>query len=125
MTNNPKSALLLRRIVTELEPYAILPVDAPSCAAQERCPPGTWNHTQYAVAVQGWCKFLERYAELLERRSDPLPTGERDVLGSSLFRGMGSLNDFYLDERVFGKRAKATNERLRILMSDLYSLFNS
>src|ERR1700722_18765938 len=117
MMNNLKFALLLRSISTELKPYTFLPVDASSCAAQEHEPPGIWNQTQYAVAVQGWCKFLERYAEIVERHSDPLAAGERDVLGSNLFRGMGSLSDFYLDERVFGKRAKITNERLQILMS--------
>ena len=123
MMNNPKFALLLRKIVTELEPYASLPVDPSSHTAQVRDVPGMWNQAQYAAAVQGMCKFLERNAELLERSSDPLPTRKRDELSGQLFGGMGSLSDFYLDERVLGARAKVTNERLRTLIGELYSVF--
>jgi hypothetical protein len=73
--------------------------------------------------VASWCNALERFAQLVENQKEPLTERQVDLIGSNLFRGMGSFADFWLDERVFGPEASAANDRLRVHMHRLYSTF--
>jgi hypothetical protein len=120
--DNSKLVSLLRQIVTELEPYTALLLPSASSTDQGQC--GLEASREFEVsAVQGWSKTLERFAEEVEKHNGPLSERERDMIGSNLFRGMGSFADFYLDERIFGSRAKAGNERIGALTGELCAAF--
>lgn len=73
--------------------------------------------------VASWCNTLEKFAHLVENQKEPLTERQVDLIGSNLFRGMGSFADFWLDERVFGAEASSANERIRVRMQKLYSTF--
>jgi len=122
MMNHSQVVSLLRQIVTELEPYTSLPLHSTSSTDQGQFGPEASRQSEIS-AVQGWSKTLEQFAAEVEKHNGPLPERERETIGSNLFGGMGSFTDFYLDERIFGSRAKATNERLMALTHDLYSAF--
>ena len=114
MMNHSQVVSLLRQIVTELEPYTSLPLHSTSSTDQGQFGPEASRQSEIS-AVQGWSKTLEQFAAEVEKHNGPLPERERETIGSNLFGGMGSFTDFYLDERIFGSRAKATNERLMAL----------
>jgi hypothetical protein len=111
MMNNLKFATQLRRIAEEIEEFV------------RNCVPAPVSEEDNASFAQKWANKLTEWAELAENQIGPITPDQRDRIGSNLFRGMGSFADFGLDQRKYGDSAKATNERLRKLTSELYLIF--
>lgn len=111
MMNNIKFATQLCRIAAEIEEFVRNYVPAPI------------SEEDNAAFALKWAKKLREWAKLTESQSGPLTPEQRDRIGSNLFRGMGSFADFGLDQRKYGEEAKATDERLRKLTSELYLIF--
>jgi hypothetical protein len=93
----------------------------------------SWNGSEYAPVAEdvdpdpyalAWWSTLRTTSSLLA--SQPSLTAEQcSFLQQQLFGGMGSLTDFCLDTKRWGKRAKAANERLSTIRDELYLAFQS
>jgi hypothetical protein len=70
-----------------------------------------------------WWATLTTMAEMLRGQDGLISDRQRRFIGRGLFGGMGSLNDFWLDERQLGSAAKDANERLDQLRSQLFAEF--
>jgi hypothetical protein len=65
-----------------------------------------------------WFATLRTTAELLERQND-VTDAQLDYL-RDMFRGsMGTLLDFSLDKRQWGKQAEDANHKLHVIVRDL------
>jgi hypothetical protein len=75
----------------------------------------------YALA---WSSTLRTISAILG--SQPSLTSEQSsYLQRELFGGMGSFDDFSLDAKRWGKKAKAANDQLGRIRDELYSCFQS
>ena len=92
-----------------------------------------WNGVEYAPSTQdlepdpyalAWWSTLRTISALLAGQSS-LTSQQHAYLQCELFGGMGSLNDFSLNAKRWGKKAKAANEQLREIRDELYSCFQS
>lgn len=72
-----------------------------------------------------WWATLVAVAELVEAQDAPLSGGQRAYLDRLLFGGMGSLNDFSLDEERLGEDARLVNSRMNDLRQSLFAAFNN
>jgi hypothetical protein len=92
-----------------------------------------WNGSEYAPTTEdrvadpyalSWWSTLRTISALVS--SQPCLTGEQiEYLQRELFGGMGSLNDFSLDTKRWGEKAKVANEQLGKIRHDLYSCFQT
>jgi hypothetical protein len=111
---------VLRRLVSVLSPFS-----EPSGAGSR-----IWNGEAYAPASQQkfdptaakWWATLMAIAEMLDTQGVPLSPEQKRYLDRLLFGGMGSLNDFALDERI-GAEARQANQELERLRKDLFDQF--
>jgi uncharacterized protein YukE len=90
-----------------------------------------WNGKAYSTTPQRrfdphaakWWATLNTLAEMLDAQNASISKGQRAYLDRLLFGGMGSLNDFQVDERRIGQEAKQVNEELRRLTKTLFDEF--
>lgn len=112
---------LLRRLVTVLGPYA-----DPSYAGSM-----IWDGKAYAPtsdqkfdpSAAKWWSMLTAIAEMLDRQGARLSPEQKAYLDRLLFGGMGSLNDFMLDERDLGAESRQVNRELDRLKKELFEEF--
>ena len=92
----------------------------------------SWNGSEYAPVTEvdpdpyalAWWSPLRTVSALLA--SQPRLTPEQySYLQQNFFGTMGSLQDFCLDAKRWGKKAKAANDELRKILDELYSAFQS
>lgn len=90
-----------------------------------------WNGSAY-VAGSGsnfdpyaakWWSALTALAAVLGGQESPLSERQKKYLDRFLFGGMGSLNDFALDEGRLGPDAKRANQELNRLRAELFEKF--
>lgn len=80
----------------------------------------TWNgmayvsgsHSSFDPFAAKWWAILTTLADFLEAQETHLSKAQRDYLDRLLFGGMGSFNDFVLDESQFGSKARQANAEL-------------
>ena len=98
---------LLRRLISVLPPLS----EANHAGSM------TWDGKAYVPATQQkfdpsaakrWAT-LTAIAEMLEKQGTALSPEQRACLDRLLFGGMGSLNDFQIDERQVGEEARLAN----------------
>jgi hypothetical protein len=94
-----------------------------------------WDGTAYVPAAEAedrpfdpsaakwWATFITVVA-LLAGQSCPLSEKQREYLNRLLFGGMGSFNDFWLDEEL-GSAAVKANQRLERLRDRLFNEFKA
>ena len=90
-----------------------------------------WNGVEYAAVSEQrcdpyaaiWSSKLSAMAELLSGQVAPLSDRQAKYLSRTLFGGMGSLNDFQIDEAHVGPQAATVNEELDRLRSVLFDQF--
>lgn len=93
----------------------------------------TWNGSSYVKAqprspdpyALAWWSSLTCIASLLEAQNSELTHEQVQYLDQYLFGGMGSFNDFILDEIALGKEAKAANNKLEEQRERLRTSFKS
>ena len=93
----------------------------------------SWNGSEYAPVTEdvdpdpyalAWWSTLRAISALLA--SEPSLTPEQySYLQQEFFGTMGSLQDFRLDAKRWGKKARAANDELRKILDELYSAFQS
>jgi len=92
-----------------------------------------WNGFKYAPVTEAknpdpyalaWWSTLRAISALLESQPSLTP-GQYSYLQQEFFGTMGSLQDFSLDAKRWGKKARVANEQLRIILGELYSAFKS
>jgi hypothetical protein len=112
---------LLRRLINVLGPFS-----EPSHAGSK-----IWDGTAYVSAAQRsfdpfaakWWATLTAIAEMLDKQGAPPSPEQKAYLDRLLFGGMGSLNDFVLDERQLGVEARQANQELNRLRKELFEQF--
>jgi hypothetical protein len=112
---------LLRLLISVLGPFS-----EPSHAGSK-----TWDGKAYVAAPQRnfdpfaakWWATLTAIAEMLDKQGAPLSPEQKAYLDRLLFGGMGSLNDFVLDERQLGVEARQANQELNRLRKELFEQF--
>jgi len=90
-----------------------------------------WDGTAYVAASAStfepyaakWSSALTALAGILEGHDAPLSERQKQFLDRFLFGGMGSLNDFALDEGRLGADANQANQELDRLRSELFAQF--
>jgi hypothetical protein len=90
-----------------------------------------WDGTAYTPApptpfdpyAAKWWGVLTALAGLLEGQDAPLSAQQKQYLERLLFGGMGSFNDFILDEVRLGPGAKQANQELAALRKVLFEQF--
>jgi hypothetical protein len=91
----------------------------------------TWDGKAYAPASQRkfdpfaakWWALLTAIVEMLDKQGAPLSPEQKAYLDRLLFGGMGSLNDFVIDERNVGAEARQANQELDRLRKELCEQF--
>ena len=122
--NNVKIVAQLRRIVDQLEPFLELPRMAGG-TSEEADRPASSPTSEQLEFVGSWHRLLTEFADTIEKSGRHLSEKQQAKIRGTLFGGMGSLSDFWLDPRVFGIRARSANDRIQKLRSELYILFTS
>lgn len=111
----------LRALAEELQPFT-----------QEVITGGrVWNGTGYvqSEARQAdpyalmWWGILTEAAVLLDAQDGALSAKQIDYLRNKLFGGMGSFNDYFIDENHCGDLAKSANQRLNEKRTMLFKFF--
>jgi hypothetical protein len=69
-----------------------------------------------------WWSSLTSIAEMIDRQRWPLTKPQLEYLRSTLFGGMGSFQDWSLEQQSYGSDATNTNKRLEKLRSELFRL---
>ena len=86
-----------------------------------------WNGSEYAPVSEdkdpdpyalAWWSTLCTISALLSSQSSLTPQ-QYSYIERELFGGMGSLTDFWLDEKHGGKKARAANEQLNKIRNEL------
>ena len=112
----------IRRIAAEIQPYT----------SSHTIGQSVWNGEQYAPVVSpksmdpyalSWWATLITIAAMLEYQEDSLSGKQLEYLHRTLLGGMGSFNDFSLDEKLFGSEAGTTNRNLSRLRHELFLMF--
>ncbi|MEK7747506.1 MAG: hypothetical protein AAB300_00295 [Nitrospirota bacterium] len=88
-----------------------------------------WNGTAYVPATSReadtyaakWWMALVVVTEMLNVQDGPLTTAQKKYLEKLLCGGMGSFNDFFLDEDQWGEAGSAANAALNSARSNIYS----
>lgn len=112
---------LLRQLIGVLAPFSE-PANAGSMI---------WDGKAYAPASQRkfdplaakWRATLTAIAEMLDKQGAPPSPEQKKYLDRLLFGGMGSLNDFALDERNIDAEARQANQELSRLRKELFAQF--
>lgn len=114
-------ALGLREMADELKPFIRRAEPSPS-------PRNTpiWGGSSpqqpvdcYALA---WWSGLADMAGLMEAQDSDLSPKQIEYLKRTLFGGMGSFSDFYLDRRDHGEPADMANQRLKEKRSKVFAV---
>ena len=93
----------------------------------------SWNGSEYAPVTEdvdpdpyalAWWSTLRTISALLASQPTLSPD-QYSYLQQQFFGTMGSLQDFSLDTKRWGKKARAANEQLRRILDELYSAFQS
>ena len=74
----------------------------------------------YALA---WHASLTTIAAMIQEQDSPLSVRQVEYLRRTLFGGMGSFNDFWIDEKQFGEPARRANTLLGEKHTALFELF--
>ena len=90
-----------------------------------------WDGAAYVVAgrvtfdpyAAKWWATLVTIAELLGGQSTPLSAQQKSYLDRLLFGGMGSFNDFVLEESRLGPDARQANQELNQLRKVMFDEF--
>lgn len=112
---------LLRRAAAVLAPFS-----EPQGSGSLRwdgtayAPPGRTKFDPYAAK---WWATLTAIAELLDGQVAPLSPQQKSYLERLLFGGMGSFNDFVLDEQPIGANATQANQELNQLRKAMFDEF--
>ena len=92
----------------------------------------SWNGVEYGPVTEdaepdpyalAWWSTLRTTSALLA--SQPTLSPEQYSYLQQLFGGMGSLTDFCLDKKRWGKRATVANEQLTMIRDEMYLAFQS
>ncbi len=92
----------------------------------------TWNGSAY-VPTSGskfdpyaakWWSVITTIAELFDGHQGKISDRQKAYLDRLLFGGMGSFNDFELDEHRLGPEARHTNQELSRLRKELFEQFS-
>lgn len=103
----------LRRIAAVLEPFSHWRQGGPNALH--------WNGNEYArpkTARLGdpeaamWRNILQTLADMIEYQNCDLSDEQRRYIKKQLLGGMGSLHDYWLDDRQFGEEALTANKTL-------------
>src|SRR5689334_17376714 len=70
---------------------------------------------QFDPYAAKWWAMLTAIEKMIEGQSSSLSAKQKEYLDRLLFGGMGSLNDFALDQRRIGTKATQANEELNRL----------
>lgn len=99
----------------------------------ESIPPGgrEWDGTAYRPSTGSvgdahaakWWGVLTTLAEMMRAQTAPLSTEQKDYLQALLFGGMGSFNDFALEEDRLGPKAAPANQELEKLRQRMFEEF--
>lgn len=92
-----------------------------------------WDGTRYSPAGRDvynpyaakWWATLTAITEVVGGQDVPLSARQRDYLDRLLFGGMGSFNDFALDESQLGAAAKTANQELRDVRQVMFKSFRA
>jgi len=90
-----------------------------------------WSGTAYVQSSNAkfdpyaakWWSILTAVAGLLDAQDTPLSPRQREYLSRLLFGGMGSFNDFALDESWLGSEAVRANRELDRLRKEMFEQF--
>ena len=90
-----------------------------------------WNGTAYVTTelrkldsyALMWWSTLTAIADLLSAQRNPLEPEQIQQLRKKLFGGMGSFNDYCIDENHCGEEAKSANARLNEKRTKLFGIF--
>ncbi len=74
-------------------------------------------------ALAWWCT-LETISVMIAYQDAPLSDKQLDYVRHKILGGMGSLNDFRLDDRKFGEEARTANRVLDQLSNDVYNVLS-
>jgi len=93
----------------------------------------SWNGSEYAPVTEdvdpdpyalAWWSTLRTISALLASQTSLTPE-QYSYLQQKFFGTMGSLQDFCLDAKRWGKKARVGNDELRKILDELYSAFQS
>jgi len=70
-----------------------------------------------------WWGLLTALSGMLDAQTAPLSEEQREYLDHLLFGGMGSFNDFVLDQNRLGPDAAAANQELNRLRKEMFAEF--
>jgi hypothetical protein len=93
----------------------------------------SWNGSEYAPVTEdvdpdpyalAWWSTLRAISALLASQLSLTPE-QYSYLQQEFFGTMGSLQDFCLDAKRWGKKGSAANKELREIIDELYSAFQS
>ena len=112
----------LRGLAEELKPFT----------QEVRSGGRVWNGTAYVQAESRqadpyalmWWSTLTFTADLLGAQDTPLSAEQSAQLRRKIFGGMGSFNDYCIDENRGGDTAKMANHRLNERRSALFKVFS-
>jgi hypothetical protein len=116
---------VLRAIIAELGPYSTVRSKGSK----------HWDGTKYVDVTEDsasrfqcgaaiWLVKLNTIADMIETQGYDVPAKQRVYLAGTLFGGMGSLQDFALDE-ASDPEARASNAKLVALYRELGEAFRS
>lgn len=112
----------LRELAQELEPFI------------NEIEPGQriWNGTTWAVTDEtkradkyavAWHSTLSTAADLLNLQDSSISAAQKEYFRKSLFGGMGSFQDFYVDKKVYGEEAETANKNLDLKLTKFFEFF--
>jgi hypothetical protein len=90
-----------------------------------------WDGAKYAPATGSpsdiqaakWWGILTTLAGMLDSQAMPLSAEQKKYIDHLLFSGMGSFNDFALDQNRLGNEAANANGELTCLRAEMYRAF--
>ena len=111
----------LRALAEELQPFT----------QEVRSGARSWNGDAYVQSnprqadpyALMWWSTLTEAADLIDTQDGVLSPRQTDHLRRRLFGGMGSFNDYCIDENRYGEAAKVANQRLTEKRTKLFEVF--
>ncbi|HOE72671.1 MAG TPA: hypothetical protein PK972_07265 [Deltaproteobacteria bacterium] len=113
----------MRKLGSELQPFT-----------QETLPgTKTWSGSEYVQAEQRsldpyalmWWGIITTLADILEIQGESITKEQLEYLRKKVLGGMGSFQDFQINEKQFGSLAKDANGRLQLILSSLFNLISN
>lgn len=112
---------LLRQVAVVLARFSESTVDASL----------KWNGNAYVPATRTpfdpyaakWWARIVTISDLIENQDAPISSRQKIYLNQILFGGMGSFNDFMLDEQRLGSQAHSANQELNRLRKAMFTEF--